>query len=58
MAALRRRNPVGRRLHQLGRLIAERPLAAGLAALALGALAGVLLPAPRREDPLLGVAGH
>ncbi|HVR12027.1 MAG TPA: hypothetical protein VMW75_28550 [Thermoanaerobaculia bacterium] len=52
MAAFSKR-PAGRLRHQLGRLIAERPLAAGLAALALGVLAGVLLPAPRREDRLL-----
>jgi hypothetical protein len=34
--------------------IAERPLAVGAAALAIGLLAGVALPATRREDELLG----
>jgi hypothetical protein len=37
-------------------LIEERPLAVGVAALAIGLLAGVALPATRREDELLGDA--
>jgi hypothetical protein len=40
----------------LGGAIEERPLAVGVAALALGLLAGVALPATRREDQLLGDA--
>lgn len=40
----------------LGGAIEERPLAVGVAALALGLLAGVALPATRREDRLLGDA--
>jgi len=40
----------------LGGVIEERPLAVGVAALALGLLAGVALPATRREDQLLGDA--
>jgi ElaB/YqjD/DUF883 family membrane-anchored ribosome-binding protein len=39
-----------------GAQIEERPLAVGVAALALGLLAGVALPATRREDQLLGDA--
>src|ERR1700720_4270945 len=42
--------------HGLGAAIEERPLAVGVAALALGLLAGVALPATRREDQLLGDA--
>lgn len=38
----------------LGKAIEERPLAVGLAALGVGLLAGVALPATRREDELLG----
>ena len=45
----------GRRgLGALGVAIEERPLAVGVAALAIGLLAGVALPATRREDELLG----
>jgi hypothetical protein len=40
----------------LGGAIEERPLAVGVAALAIGLLAGVALPATRREDQLLGDA--
>ena len=40
----------------LGVAIEERPLAVGVAALAIGLLAGVALPATRREDQLLGDA--
>ena len=40
----------------LGAAIEERPLAVGVAALAIGMLAGVALPATRREDELLGDA--
>jgi hypothetical protein len=40
----------------LGAAIEERPLAVGAAALAIGLLAGVALPATRREDQLLGDA--
>jgi ElaB/YqjD/DUF883 family membrane-anchored ribosome-binding protein len=36
--------------------IEERPLAVGVAALAIGLLAGVAMPATRREDELLGDA--
>jgi hypothetical protein len=57
MGAFRKR-PAGRLLHQLVRMIEARPLAAGLAAMALGVLAGVVLPAPRREERLLGETGH
>jgi len=45
-----------RGLGTLGAAIEERPLAAGVAALAIGLLAGVALPATRREDRLLGGA--
>ena len=45
-----------RRLGGLGAAIEERPLAVGVAALAIGMLAGVALPATRREDRLLGDA--
>jgi ElaB/YqjD/DUF883 family membrane-anchored ribosome-binding protein len=38
----------------LGGLVEERPLAAGAASLAVGLLAGLALPATRREDELLG----
>lgn len=37
-----------------GQLMEEQPLIAGIAALAIGALAGAMLPATRREDELLG----
>jgi hypothetical protein len=37
-----------------GEIFEERPLAAGAAAMALGLLAGLALPATRREDELLG----
>jgi hypothetical protein len=47
---------VRRRLGVLGAAIEERPLAVGVAALAIGMLAGVALPATRREDRLLGEA--
>src|ERR1700688_700420 len=40
----------------LGGAIEERPLAVGVAALAIGLLAGIALPATRREDQLLGDA--
>jgi hypothetical protein len=50
-AAVRRRG-----LGALGVAIEERPLAVGVAALAIGLLAGVALPATRREDQLLGDA--
>ncbi len=52
--ALRKRQPMGRLWHGLARAIEERPLAVGLAAMAIGALAGAALPATRREDRLLG----
>ena len=45
-----------RGLGGLGAAIEERPLAVGAAALAIGLLAGVALPATRREDQLLGDA--
>jgi hypothetical protein len=53
-AAFRKRHPMGRLWHGVAEAIEERPLAVGLAALAVGALAGVALPATRREDRLLG----
>lgn len=37
-------------------LVDERPLAVGAASLAIGLLAGLVLPATRREDELLGDA--
>jgi ElaB/YqjD/DUF883 family membrane-anchored ribosome-binding protein len=37
-------------------LLRERPLALGLGAMAVGVLAGLLLPATRREDEVLGEA--
>lgn len=37
-----------------GKLLQENPLALGLAALALGALLGMLLPETQRENELLG----
>ncbi|HYL04510.1 MAG TPA: hypothetical protein VE075_00615, partial [Thermoanaerobaculia bacterium] len=52
-AAMKRR-PIRRLLHGLAGAIEERPLAAACTALALGVLAGVALPATRREDRLLG----
>jgi hypothetical protein len=45
-----------RGLGAIGAAIEERPLAVGAAALAIGLLAGVALPATRREDQLLGDA--
>jgi hypothetical protein len=53
-AAARRRGLGG--LGAVGVAIEERPLAVGVAALAIGLLAGVALPATRREDRLLGDA--
>ncbi len=52
--APRDRRLPGRLWRGLAGAIEERPLAAGLAALAVGVLAGIALPATRREDELLG----
>jgi hypothetical protein len=47
-------NPGTRALRGLGELLDERPLAVAAASLAVGMLAGLALPATRREDELLG----
>ncbi|HEY7512574.1 MAG TPA: hypothetical protein VIG50_20095 [Vicinamibacteria bacterium] len=41
---------------EFDRLLREEPLAVGLGALAVGVLAGLMLPATRREDEMLGEA--
>jgi hypothetical protein len=51
-----RRGAAAARRRGLAGAIEERPLAVGVAALAIGMLAGVALPATRREDRLLGDA--
>ena len=45
-------------MERLRHAVDEYPLAVGAAFLALGALAGVVLPATRREDALLGVKSN
>jgi ElaB/YqjD/DUF883 family membrane-anchored ribosome-binding protein len=50
-----RLNDAARRAgRNLGELVEDRPLAVGAASLAIGLLAGLALPATRREDELLG----
>jgi hypothetical protein len=51
---LLRREPELTSSGRLGKLVGDRPLAAGAATLALGLLAGLALPATHREDEWMG----
>ena len=48
------RNTARRASGEFDHLLREEPLAVGLGALAVGVLAGLMLPATRREDEMLG----